>query len=133
MLDIHSYAAGCWIASGPGARNIASAVTGAPFAIAGNDTLDVQAMLECARNIGGPALRALGFHDRARMLKALATHLSKHKQALYDISFATGATQSDHLIDIDGGVGTVFVFASKGRRELPDSRIYMDGDIEQLS
>ena len=73
------------------------------------------------------------FHDRARMLKALALHLGQHKQALYDLSFATGATQSDHLIDIDGGIGTVFVFASKGRREMPDSDIYLDGSIEQLS
>ena len=133
MLDIHSYAAGCWIASGPGARNIASAVTGAPFAIAGNDTLDVQAMLECARNIGGPALRALGFHDRARMLKVLATHLNSHKQGLYDLSFNTGATQADNLIDIDGGINTMFVYASKGRRELPDRQVYVDGDVEQLS
>jgi len=60
-------------------------------------------------------------------------HLSQHKQALYDISFATGATHKDHLIDIDGGIGTLLVFASKGRRELPDNQIYLDGAVEQLS
>jgi oxepin-CoA hydrolase/3-oxo-5,6-dehydrosuberyl-CoA semialdehyde dehydrogenase len=75
----------------------------------------------------------MNFHDRARMLKALAAHLGQHKQALYDLSFATGATQSDHLIDIDGGIGTMFVFASKGRREMPDGHIYVDGEVEQLS
>jgi oxepin-CoA hydrolase/3-oxo-5,6-dehydrosuberyl-CoA semialdehyde dehydrogenase len=95
--------------------------------------LDVTAMLDYARNIGGPALRSMNFHDRARMLKALAAHLGQHKQALYDLSFATGATQSDHLIDIDGGIGTMFVFASKGRREMPDGHIYVDGEVEQLS
>lgn len=133
MLDIHSYAAGRWIPSGPGARHIENAVTGAPLAIAGNDRLDVQEMLDYARTVGGPTLRAFGFHDRARMLKALAAHLNSHKQGLYDLSFNTGATQSDNLIDIDGGISTMFVYASKGRRELPDGHVYVDGDVEQLS
>ncbi|MEM7644134.1 MAG: phenylacetic acid degradation bifunctional protein PaaZ, partial [Pseudomonadota bacterium] len=122
-----------WVPPGLGARPIENAVTGAVMAEAGNDALDVQAMLDHARTKGGPALRALTFHDRARMVKALALALQDKKQALYDLSFATGATQSDHLIDIDGGIGTMFVFASKGRREMPDAQVYLDGQVEQLS
>lgn len=133
LLEISSFAAGQWVAPGAGARNIASAITGEVIASAGNDALDVQGMLDYARSVGGPALRKLTFHDRARMLKALAGHLNQHKQALYDLSFNTGATQSDHMIDIDGGIGTMFVFASKGRREMPDGHVYLDGDVEQLS
>jgi len=133
LLDVSSFAAGQWIAPGAGARNIASAITGEVIAQAGNDTLNVQAMLDYARTVGGPSLRKMTFHDRARMLKALAGHLNQHKQALYDLSFNTGATQSDHMIDIDGGIGTMFVFASKGRREMPDGHVYLDGDVEQLS
>jgi oxepin-CoA hydrolase/3-oxo-5,6-dehydrosuberyl-CoA semialdehyde dehydrogenase len=133
LQDVSSFAAGRWIAPDANARLIENAVTGEAMARAGNDTLDVAAMLEFARTKGGPALRALSFHDRARMLKALAVELGKHKQALYDLSFATGATQSDHLIDIDGGIGTMFVFASKGRREMPDGHVYLDGEVEQLS
>ncbi|UWR83564.1 phenylacetic acid degradation bifunctional protein PaaZ [Phaeobacter inhibens] len=133
LLDVSSFAAGQWIAPGAGARSIASAITGAPLAQAGNDALDVQGMLDYARTVGGPSLRKLTFHDRARMLKALAGHLNQHKQALYDLSFNTGATQADHMIDVDGGIGTMFVFASKGRREMPDAHVYLDGDIEQLS
>ncbi len=133
IQQISSFAAGEWIAPGEGARNIASAVTGEVMATAGNTGLDVQGMLEYARNVGGPALRQMTFHVRAKMLKALSVHLGKHKQALYDLSFNTGATQSDHLIDIDGGIGTMFVFASKGRREMPDGHVYLDGDVEQLS
>lgn len=132
LLEIKSFAAGAWIAPDAGARMIASAVTGEPIARAGS-ALPVQDMLDHARNTGGPALRAMTFHDRARMLKALAMELGKHKQALYDLSFNTGATQSDHMIDIDGGIGTMFVFASKGRREMPDGHVYLDGDVEQLS
>ncbi|UWQ49190.1 phenylacetic acid degradation bifunctional protein PaaZ [Leisingera caerulea] len=133
LLEISSFAAGQWVAPGAGARNIASAITGEVIASAGNDALDVQGMLDYARTVGGANLRKLTFHDRARMLKALAGHLNQHKQALYDLSFDTGATQSDHMIDIDGGIGTMFVFASKGRREMPDAHVYLDGDVEQLS
>ena len=133
ILPVSSFAAGQWVAPGPGARAIASAVTGEVIAEAGNDALDITAMLDHARRTGGPALRALTFHDRARMLKALALHLGEHKEALYQLSFDTGATRSDSAIDIDGGIGTVFVFASKGRREMPDARVYLDGAVEQLS
>ena len=133
LLEIRSFAAGHWIAPNDTARPIENAVTGALLARAGNSAIDVQSMLDHARNVGGPALRAMTFHDRARMLKALAVHLGKNKQALYDLSFATGATQSDHVIDVDGGIGTMFVFASKGRREMPDAQVYLDGEVEQLS
>ncbi|SDC45416.1 phenylacetic acid degradation bifunctional protein PaaZ [Ruegeria marina] len=133
LQQISSFAAGQWVAPGAGARTIASAITGAPIASAGNDALDVLAMLDHARNTGGPALRKLGFHDRARMIKALGQALTARKQELYAASFDTGATQSDHLIDIDGGIGTMFVFASKGRREMPDGQVYLDGEVEQLS
>jgi len=132
MLDVQSFAAGQWIAPGAGARTIASAITGDVIAHAGNDALDVQAMLSYAREMGGPALRKMTFHDRARMLKAVAMYLMARKQALYDLSFDTGATLSDHQIDVDGGIGTMLVFASKGRREMPDGHVYLDGPPEQL-
>lgn len=133
LLQINSFAAGTWIAPDSSARPIENAVTGEVMGQAGNASLDVAKMLDHARTVGGPNLRKMTFHDRARMLKAVAAHLNTHKQALYDLSFATGATQSDHLIDVDGGIGTMFVFASKGRREMPDGHVYIDGEIEQLS
>ena len=133
IQQIKSFAAGEWIAPDSGARSISSAITGDVIAEAGNAALDVSSMLEYARNIGGPHLRALTFHDRAKILKALAAHLGEHKQTLYDLSFSTGATQADNQIDIDGGIGTMFVYASKGRRELPDAHLYLDGEVEQLS
>ena len=133
LLQIESFAAGRWVKPGDGARPIENAVTGAPMAMAGNDALDVEAMLAHARAVGGPALRALTFHDRARMLKALAQALDARKQVLYDLSYATGATLADHKIDVDGGIGTLFVYASKGRREMPDAQVYIDGEVEQLS
>jgi oxepin-CoA hydrolase/3-oxo-5,6-dehydrosuberyl-CoA semialdehyde dehydrogenase len=133
IMDISSYASGSWIEPDGSARNIRSAITGDVIARAGCQNLDPGSMLQYAREKGSKELRAMTFHERAKMLKALALYLGEHKQALYDISFATGATQQDHLIDIDGGLGTMLVFASKGRREMPDAKIYLDGDLEQLS
>ncbi|MEJ6393578.1 phenylacetic acid degradation bifunctional protein PaaZ [Gymnodinialimonas sp. 2305UL16-5] len=132
MQHVGSFAKGAWVASGPGARAIADAATGQVIAEAGNDTLDVAGMIAYGREVGGPGLRALDFHDRARMLKALALHLNANKQALYDLSFTTGATQADHGFDIDGGIGTLFVFASKGRREMPEGHVLVDGTFEPL-
>ncbi|AVO39271.1 phenylacetic acid degradation bifunctional protein PaaZ [Pukyongiella litopenaei] len=132
LQHISSYAHGEWIAPGSGARTIADAVTGEVFATAGNDALDVAGMRDFARGKGGAALRAMTFHERARMLKAVALHLDGHKDALYRLSYRTGATLADSRIDIDGGIGTLFAFASKGRREMPDGHVYVDGDVERL-
>jgi oxepin-CoA hydrolase/3-oxo-5,6-dehydrosuberyl-CoA semialdehyde dehydrogenase len=133
LINVHSYLAGHWTAADDGARSIASAVTGEPLATAGQAKLNTQAMIDFARTKGGPALRAMSFHDRARMLKALALELGKFKDELYALSYTTGATKPDSMIDIDGGIGTMLVYASKGRREMPDGDIYVDGDLEMLS
>mgnify|MGYP003627569025 FL=1 len=132
MRDIQSFAAGRWINPGEGAREIASAITGEVIAQAGNDALEVQSMLSYGRDVGGPALRELTFHERAKMLKALALYLNDHKQSLYELSFDTGGTLADHKIDVDGGIGTMQVYAAKGRREMPDDHVYLDGPPEQL-
>ena len=65
-------------------------------------------MLGYARNVGGPNLRKYGFHDRAYMLKALASYLMSRKEELYELSYSTGATRKDSWIDIEGGFGTLF-------------------------
>ena len=130
---VHSYAAGRWIAPSGSIVSLASAVTGAVVAEIGSGNLDFAAMADHARTVGGPALRAMTFHQRAAMLKALANHLNERRDPLYELSYDTGATKSDSMIDIDGGIGTMFVYASKGRRELPDDTVYIDGALEQLS
>ena len=130
IQNINSFVTGSWIPSDDNARMIFSAITGEPIACAGNDALDAQEVLDFGRKTGGAALRAMTFHDRARMLKALAQFLGQNKQVLYDLSFDTGATQTDNMIDVDGGIGTLFVYASKGRSELPDAKIYLDGILK---
>jgi oxepin-CoA hydrolase/3-oxo-5,6-dehydrosuberyl-CoA semialdehyde dehydrogenase len=109
------------------------ATTGDVIATASSSGIDFAAVLGYAREVGGPALRELTFHQRAAMLRALAKKLSELKEEFYLLSYCTGATKNDALIDIDGGIGTVFAFAGKGARELPNSCVYVDGDVEGLS
>src|SRR5271169_1593460 len=115
-MRLKSYAQDCWYEAPRGGAEIASAVTGGIVAIVSSEGLDVAAMVRHAREVGGPALRALTFPQRAELLKGLAQHLTAHKGRLYELSY-DGATLADSRIDIDGGIGTLAVYASKGRRE----------------
>lgn len=133
MKTLESFAAGRWVPAGAESAIIRSAVNGEAVARAGGSDLDFAAMRDFARQTGGPALRAMNFHDRAKMLKALALYLGGRKEELYALSTHTGATRSDGWIDIEGGIGTMLVIASKGRREMPDGDVYLDGDVEMLS
>jgi len=122
-----------WVAGDGNLAEIQSAIDGAPVALTGSNGLDFGAMLDHARNVGGPALRKLTFHERARMIKALAQAIMARKEELYELNYLTGATRKDGWIDIEGGAGTLFSFSSKGRRELPDAHVLLDGQLEGLS
>jgi oxepin-CoA hydrolase/3-oxo-5,6-dehydrosuberyl-CoA semialdehyde dehydrogenase len=131
-LKLMNFAEGQWYASS-NLTDVLSAVNGEVVAQTGSDGLDFAAMADYARKVGGPALRKLTFHQRALMLKALAAAIMARKEELYEISYSTGATRTDSWIDIEGGAGTLYSFSSKGRRELPDSRIWIDGAPEIVS
>src|SRR5690242_11844912 len=130
---LQSYAAGEWVEGTGRFTTLYHAVTGVPVAEASSDGLDFGGMVEYARRVGGPAIRKMTFHERALMLKAMAQFLTARKDDFYRVSAATGATKGDSWIDIDGGIGTFFVYASKGRRELPNETFYVDGATESLS
>ena len=132
-MQLQSYLAGRWQSGSGRTTALRDASTGELVAEASSEGLDFYAVLDHARSIGGPALRAMTFHERAAMLKALGKRLFDFKDEFYDLSYRTGATKGDSWIDIDGGIGTMLVFASKGSRELPNSRVYLDGNVEQLS
>ena len=112
---------------------VASAIDGATVARTGSGGLDFAGMLDHARSIGGPALRKMTFHERARMIKGLGLAILARKEELYELNYLTGATRKDGWIDIEGGAGTMLSFSSKGRRELPDAHVLLDGAVEPLS
>ncbi|MEO8449347.1 MAG: phenylacetic acid degradation bifunctional protein PaaZ [Gemmatimonadota bacterium] len=133
MKKLASYAQGQWVEASGKVATLTNAVTGEPVAEASSTGLDFKGMLEYGRRVGGPPLRRMTFHERARMLKAMAQYLMERKDEFYALSAATGATKSDSWVDIEGGIGTLFTYASKGRRELPDEPFQIDGNLEMLA
>ncbi|WP_300342863.1 phenylacetic acid degradation bifunctional protein PaaZ [Nesterenkonia sp.] len=130
-----SYIAGEWWTPQAPERiaEIRDASTGQPVCSVSTDGLDTAAAVDYARTVGQAGLGELTFHQRALRLKQLALFLSEHKEPLYELSDKTGATRKDHLIDVDGGIGTLFAYSSKARKELPNSNVIIDGAVEQLS
>jgi oxepin-CoA hydrolase/3-oxo-5,6-dehydrosuberyl-CoA semialdehyde dehydrogenase len=129
---LESYAAGAWFRAADDGEPLLDAATGEEVARISSRGLDVAQMVRHARDAGGPAARRLTFHQRAGLLKTLATHLGARKQELYELSLHTGATTRDTMVDVDGGIGTLFSYASKGVRELPNDTIFLDGALERL-
>lgn len=120
MTDVlPSYVAGRWRTGQGDGETVRNAVTGQPVAQVTSAGVDLAAAVGFARGTGGPALRALSFAERAALVKDTAVALSQRKQELYDLSARAGATLDDARIDVDGGFGTAFVYASLGRKELP--------------
>jgi oxepin-CoA hydrolase/3-oxo-5,6-dehydrosuberyl-CoA semialdehyde dehydrogenase len=132
-VKLGSFVQNAWVTGSGEGQPLTSAVDGNVVALLTSEGLDFAAILDYARRVGGPNLRRYTFHQRALMLKSLALYLSERKAELYELSARTGATRKDSWIDIDGGIGTLFVFASKGRREMPNAHVYLDGQPEMLS
>jgi oxepin-CoA hydrolase/3-oxo-5,6-dehydrosuberyl-CoA semialdehyde dehydrogenase len=132
-IVLESFAEGKWVSPAGTLAEIPSAIDGHVVAVASSAGLDFGAMARYARRIGGPALRRLTFHERADILKRLAAYLTERKQALYELAFDTGATRKDNWVDIDGGIGALFAYASFGRKELPSERFIVDGPVTGLS
>lgn len=112
---------------------VRDASTGEIVARVSADGLDLRAALEHARTVGQASLGALTFHQRAVLLKKFALALTERKDELYALSARTGATTADSWVDIDGGIGVLFSYSGKGRRELPNAVVHVDGPVEVLS
>lgn len=130
---LESYLAGSWRQGKAEGKPLLDAATGAPVAAIDASGLDLGEALAWGRDTGGKALRKMTYHERALMLKTLAQALTEQKEIFYQESFATGATRKDSWIDIEGGIGTMFAYSSKARREMPNTRVFVEGAVEPLS
>jgi oxepin-CoA hydrolase/3-oxo-5,6-dehydrosuberyl-CoA semialdehyde dehydrogenase len=111
---------------------LASAIDGRTVAFTHLDEPDFAEAVHYARTTGVRNLLALDFQQRAACLKALAKYLAENKEALYEVSAHTGATRTDGWIDIEGGTGTLFSYASIGSNELPSSNLVHEGPAVPL-
>ena len=131
MPVLRSYVSGRWTAP-PDGRPVRDAVTGEEITRISSEGIDLAAALDYGRRVGGPALRALTFHERAALAKAVGGMLRDHRDELYALSARTGATLGDSKFDVDGGIGVLLSYASKARRELPNDTVYTEGAVEPL-
>jgi len=131
-MVLKNYALGKWTAGEGEGQALYNAITGAKIAETSSKGLDFGEMMDYARKVGGPTLRKMTFHERGRMLKALALHLISIKDKFYALSAQTGATKLDSWIDIEGGIGNLFAYASL-RKQFPDETFYVDGETAPLS
>jgi len=132
MKKLGNYVMGYWMEGDGNGQQLYDAVNGELIAAATTKGLDFASILDYGRTIGSSALRKMTFHERGRMLKALALHLLEHKEKFYSLSYKTGATRADSWVDIDGGIGNLFSNASL-RRKLSDEIFALDGDNIGLS
>lgn len=127
MYQLENYVSGQWIAGEGRGQVLFNAVTAEPIATTSTGGIDFAAALEYGRRIGNPSLRRMSFHERGLMLKALALHLRNHLHKFYTISYQTGATKADSWVDIEGGIGNLFSYASL-RRKFSNDSFCLDGE-----
>ena len=132
MNKLENYVLGKWVAGDGEGSALYNAVNGDLVTHVSTKGLDFSSILEYGRNIGNPALRKMSFQERGRMLRALAMHLRNDLEKFYQVSYKTGATRSDSWIDIEGGIGNLFSYASL-RRKFPDEPFCVDGESVNLS
>ncbi len=130
MTKLQNFALGKWHLPTGSETPQYNALNSNLVSVAG-DFSDYGEMCDYARNIGGKALRKMTFFERGMMLKKLALFLTERKPTYYKVSALTGATKTDSWIDIDGGIGNLFAYASL-RRQLGSETFYVDGAAAKL-
>ncbi|MGS2722785.1 phenylacetic acid degradation bifunctional protein PaaZ [Porticoccus sp. GXU_MW_L64] len=132
-MKYQSYICGNWHTGTEPGQEVFNAISGESLGHVSSSGIDFKAVAEYARNVGGPALRAMTTHQRATAMKKLGLHLLGIKRKFYEVSAATGATKADSWIDIEGGIGTMLSISSIVRREMPNETFAVEGDTERLS
>ncbi len=132
MKKLENYVLGKWVTGDGDGQLLQNAVTGDGIAAATTKGLAFDEILHFARMKGNPALRNMTFHERGLMLRALAIYLRNHLEKFYSVSYQTGATKVDSWVDIEGGIGNLFSYASL-RRKFTDESFCLDGEGINLS
>ncbi|MEL6714086.1 MAG: aldehyde dehydrogenase family protein, partial [Planctomycetota bacterium] len=132
MQILDSYLAGQWQAGQGDGTALENPTTGEIVARCSTAGLDLGAAVRYGRDVGGPALRAMTFPERAAMLKGLSAAIHEIREELIEMGGRNGGnTRGDAKFDIDGATGTLAAYASFGKR-LGDRPFLPDGDGLQL-
>lgn len=132
-MKLSSYVGGAWVEGNDEGAALGDPVTGEELARASTAGIDIGAAMAYGRETGGPALRAMSYAERAKLIGSIAETLAANRDAYGEIALAnSGNTKIDAAIDIDGGIGTLQFFARLGEK-LGNARALRDGRFERLS
>jgi oxepin-CoA hydrolase/3-oxo-5,6-dehydrosuberyl-CoA semialdehyde dehydrogenase len=133
MKTLRSYVGGSWHEAKSGFTPLVDPSTEEEIARASSEGIGFGAVLDHARERGGPALRAMTFAQRAALLKEMSRLLREHRDELLDLSARnTGTTRPDGSFDVDGASGTLAYYASLGKG-LGDRTFLGEGEGVQLA
>lgn len=133
MKTLRSYIRGDWHEAKTGLAPLVNPSTEETIAQAGSAGIDFAAVLDYARQKGGPALRAMTFAQRAALLKEMSKVLRDHRDELLELStLNTGTTTADGSFDVDGGSGTLAYYFALGKG-LGDRTFLAEGEGVQLA
>lgn len=132
-MTLKNLVGGAWISGQGSGEALIDPVLGQEVARVSVDGVSYGDALSHARRVGGPALRALSYAERAQLLGRIADVLSANKDDYYAIALENmGATRADAAFDIDGAIFTLKYYAKAGST-LGDARILRNGDVTPLS
>ena len=132
-MKLESYVQGRWRAGTAEGRPLVDPVNGEVLGYVDATGIDAVSALAHARNIGGPALRAMAFAERGALLRAIADTLTANRAAYGEIARRnSGNTAFDAAVDIDGGIATLKAYSRYGK-ELGDKRIVVEPGSVQLA
>lgn len=132
MITLKSYLRGEWVEGQGTPRPLVNPTTGETVAQTSTEGIDFGPVVQHAREVGGPALRALSFAERGQILKALSKAIHASRDELIEASILNaGTTRSDAKFDVDGAAGTLAFYASLGKK-LGDAKHLVE-ESEQLT
>lgn len=137
MIRLSSYVAGRWFEGTGTPAPLVNPATESVIAETNADGIDMGEVLTHARTVGGPALRAMSFAERAALLKDMSKLLHGAREELLDLAQANcGATRGDAKFDVDGAIGTLAHYATVGEglaARMGERRFLVDGDSFPLA
>ena len=132
MLTLENHVQGRWQAGTGTLATLVNPTTGEAIGRTGTGGVDMKATLAYARDVGGPALRALTFAQRGQLLMAASKAIHAQRDALIELAILNGGnTRKDAKFDIDGATGTLAAYAEWAAK-LGDTHVMLDGEGLQL-
>jgi 3,4-dehydroadipyl-CoA semialdehyde dehydrogenase len=130
---VQSFVFGEWRDGSSEGAMLVNPATEEALATADSTGIDLAGALDFARTVGGPALRALTFVERAELLQKMSTaiHAERDDAARPPRCANGGCTRSDAKFDVDGAIGTLAVhYAELGAHARRRRASSLDGDAD---